>query len=44
MCGLAMGRPTGCHLALARGMKRAICHVDQLRECVILPEFDLDAY
>ena len=43
LCGLAMGPPTGCPLALARGMKRAIGQLEQLRECNVLPNFMFDA-
>ena len=44
MCGLAMGPATGCPLALAWGIKRAIGQRDQLRECIGLPDFDFDAH
>ena len=39
-----MDPATGCPLALARGMKRAIGKLDQLRECSVLSEFGFDAY
>ena len=43
VCGLAMGPPTACPLALARVWNRAIGQLDQLRECIDLPDFGFDA-